>query len=279
MDAKSRIQQIDGEVRSGGRPNRPEALARSFEDTQITDLISRRAGGTFRGGTVWISLGEAASRLESILMATAKPAVPGLQTGGAIDGWDDAGFRPEFKDPHPSSNNQVGHFLTAVGLGYNPSSVRYSVGVSMSRGSGIVRGIGELLRRSSGLRDLSAKDALDPFGHYSDEEFAIRLMVGHEKYPDPIDDPSTFLQQFAKATSGDVAAFRSAEQNLGNRLPLDLKSALATLRGIAVDNRQRGNSYEDLLLSLAGWRLGRSIQYGTLSTRASVASWSRQTLM
>ena len=88
-----RISQLDQEVRAAGGTNRPEVLARSFEDTQINDLISLRAGGIIRGGRVWISLSKAASRLESILMATANPAVPGLQTGGAIQGWDDAGFR------------------------------------------------------------------------------------------------------------------------------------------------------------------------------------------
>ena len=123
------------------------------------------------------------------------------------------------------------------------------------------------------------KDVLDPFSHYSDEEFAIRLMVGHEKSPDPIDDPSVFLQQFAKATNGDVAVFRSAEQNLGASLPLDTKTAQSTLRGIAVDNRQRGNSYEDLLLSLVGWRMGKDITYGVLITGSSVAGWIRSTLM
>jgi hypothetical protein len=31
------------------------------------------------------------------------------------------GFRQAFQDPHPSSRNQVGHFMTAVDMGYRPN--------------------------------------------------------------------------------------------------------------------------------------------------------------
>src|SRR5580700_7439757 len=31
---------------------------------------------------------------------------------------EDRGFRQAFQDPHPSSRNQVGHFMTAVDMGY-----------------------------------------------------------------------------------------------------------------------------------------------------------------
>ena len=49
----------------------------------------------------------------------------GLQTGISFH---DTGFAADFKDPWPSSDNQVGHFLTAVGLSFNPAKVKQSFG-------------------------------------------------------------------------------------------------------------------------------------------------------
>ena len=280
MDAASRIGQLDREVTSKGGsmgPNRPETLARALEDGQIDDLVKSSVMdvGTRR---IWMTMTAAQSRLESILQATANPAVPGLQTGGAIKGWDDTGFRVEYQDPHPSSNNQVGHFLTAVALGTHPHSVRSSIGASWSKGTGLLRGLGGVLQRDPLLRDLGVRDVVDPFGHYSDEEVAIRLMVGHEKVADPTTDPSVFLRQFAAATTADVAVFRSAERLLGGTLPLNTSAAAQALRGISVNDQQRGNSYQDLLLSLVGWRLGGDIAAQGLKDGAAVAGWLRSTL-
>jgi hypothetical protein len=62
-----------------------------------------------------------------VLAVTEHLAIPGLQTG--ID-FSDTGFAGDrtangsgFRDPHPSSQNQVGHFLTATGLQYSPAVV------------------------------------------------------------------------------------------------------------------------------------------------------------
>jgi hypothetical protein len=253
--------------------NDAEALAVIFEDSSITD-----------DGTV-------AGRLRAILEATESVIVPGLQTGITFA---DSGFRTEFKDPWPSSNNQVGHFLTAVGLSFNPGKVSESF----------------MLRT---LRDwLGADSAM------TDEEVAIRLCIGHEKAPDPGLDTAlggaaagaavgaagvglltrswqgavggavggaavgaplavldAFRTQFAAATAADVAIFRSAETNLGGGSPLDIGSADATLRGIAVTPTNRGNSRQDLLLSLFGWRLGQMFRGRRIRTRAEIAAWVR----
>jgi hypothetical protein len=234
-----------------------EALAQMFESASVAD-----------DSTV-------AGRLRAILEATESRVVPGLQTGITFH---DIGFRREFKDRWPSSDNQVGHFLTAVGLSFNPAKVAESFA-------------GRPLRNW-----LGADSSM------SDEEVAIRLCIGHEKAADP--GPGTaavggflgfgvgggaagaavgagvavlmaFRDQFAAATDADVQTFRSAEANLGTAQPLNLAAAMATLRGIAVNPSLRGNSYEDLVLTCFGWRLGQSIKRGEFAARADVGRWIR----
>jgi hypothetical protein len=242
------------------KPTDADVLAQMFETTLISD-----------DGTV-------AGRLRDVLDATESSLVPGLQTGIKFH---DTGFRSEFKDPWPSSDNQVGHFLTAVGLSFNPSKVAQSF----------------MARR---LRDWLGADST-----LTDEEVAIRLTVGHEKAPDPgagtaaggaipgwiaggpigagagaaIAILEAFRTQYSKATPTDVTNFRSAETNLGPGTKLDLKSADTTLHGITVDKSMQGNSYEDLLLSCCGWRLGQWIKSGKFTATADVGTWIRTNLM
>src|SRR5262245_38721545 len=121
-------------------PSDAEALAQMFEVSSIQD--DRTPAG----------------RLRAILAATEHRLIPGLQTGSSFHA---RGFRAEFKDPWPSSDNQVGHVLTAVGLSFNPAKVEQSF-------------------FGSRLRDwLNAPSAM------SAEEVALRLTIGHEKAPDP----------------------------------------------------------------------------------------------
>ena len=121
-------------------PSDAEALAQMFESPSIQD--DRTPAG----------------RLRTILVATEHLLIPGLQTGIAFH---DRGFRAEFRDPWPSSDNQVGHFLTAVGLSFNPAKVGESF-------------FGARLR--DWMRAPLAMSA---------EEVALRLTIGHEKGPDP----------------------------------------------------------------------------------------------
>ena len=110
--------------------------------------------------------GTVAGRLQSILGATGHLVVPGLQTG--ID-FQDTGFAgnqepngPGFRDPHPSSRNQVGHFLTAVGLQFSPAVV--------SRPIPFFGTIRQMVQAPPTM---------------SDADVALRLTIGHEKAPDP----------------------------------------------------------------------------------------------
>jgi len=148
------------------------------------------------------------------------------------------------------------------------------------------------------------RDWLGAAPTFSDEEVAIRLCVGHEKSPDPsaataaaggiagsvLGGPAgaaagaamaileSFRQQFAAATTSDVAVFRSAVAKLGTGSPLDKVSASAEMHGITVIPTGRGNSYQDLLLSIYGWRLGQTIKI-TIPPTSDITSWVRTNLM
>jgi Domain of unknown function (DUF4157) len=263
-------------IRQEARNNDAEALARMFEDTYIVD------DGTVQG------------RLRAILNATENSFIPGLQTG--IE-FSDEGFKGDrspggagFRDPHPSSRNQVGHFLTAVGLSFNPAKVEE---IFMGR---------------------RLRDWLEAPNSMSKEEVALRLIIGHELAPDPsikdamigaaiggviggiIGPPGSgptsaaldaaramldgFKRQFKQATDQDVLAFRQANVALGTALTMDMSAAETALKPIKdkINPKLRGNSVQDLRLSLAGWNLGQLISAGKFATGGDVAKWVRLNL-
>jgi RHS repeat-associated protein len=250
-----------------------ESLARSFTDTRITDRVTSSASAP-------------EARLETILDATEHNVIRGLQTGGAVQDWRDAGFRREFVDPHPSSANQVGHFLTAVRLGFDPGSVTRSAGPRTSQrpsehgvGDLLRVALGEIVKRDYLLRSVRIRDIVDPLGRFSNEEVALRLIIGHEKAPDPLPgQPEQFLRQFNRATDADIQVFRKAELALGSGHRLNIAEAMVILRQISIDSSMRGNSYEDLALSLVGWHFGRLLREGHFTSTAQVADWLRVNL-
>jgi hypothetical protein len=260
-----------------------EALSAIFNDRSITD------DGSVEGS------------LRAILAATESRVVPGLQTGIKFE---DNGFLGDrnpggsgFKDPHPSSNNQVGHFLTAVGLSFNPATLEQTF-------------VGRSLRDWLGAPDTSVMDS---------EEVAIRLIVGHELAPDPtvlgiaagaaagadlvgpLSAPTNvvvgiiggaiagaaivilngFRAQFQQATPADVTTFRDALTKLGtDLLTIDTNAAEPPLKPIRdkIDFTQEGCSIQDLRLSLAGWRFGQDILTGRFSDRDQMHDWIRNNL-
>jgi hypothetical protein len=222
-----------------------EALARVFEDARIRD------DGTLAG------------RIRAVLAATEHRWVPGVHTPldvpglYEVKGFGDDGFRPELRDPWPGSRDQVGHFLTALALALRPELVR---------------------ARRFGVR---ARDWAGAPKGMSDEEVGLRLIIGHEKEPDPGRfDPLMLLKvrrQFASATGADVAAFRRALAVQGPGVGLDLATASEHLSAIAVGSGV-GNSNQDMLLSLAGYRLAQLVTTRRLRTGAEVARWVRDRL-
>jgi hypothetical protein len=260
-----------------------EALARLFEDP-------RRPGD-----------GPAAARMRAILVATERRWIRGLQTGVPFG---DAGFRGDrepggrgLRDPWAPSRNQVGHFLTAVGLAFRPETVAAPVlGVPMRA----------LLGAPAWL---------------SDERVAMRLTVGHELAADlgvragallgalagaaaplalglrgraaAVGVPAVaavgglagalaqqflgFRRQFHRATAADERAFERALAAAGPGPRLDLDAIERALRPLfdRIDVHARGNSHQDLRLSLLGWWLGDAIRRGTLTRSDEVAAWLR----
>ncbi|MCP4123236.1 MAG: DUF4157 domain-containing protein, partial [Bacteroidetes bacterium] len=257
-----------------------EALAVIFESDLIVD------DGTIN------------SRFQVILSATEHLLIPGLQTG--ID-FGDTGLAPEFQDPHPSSRNQVGHFLTAAGLQFSPGVVSQNIPVF------------------GRIRDMvNAPESM------SDEEVALRLTIGHEKAPDPNGRMSAlmivlrgvgeyvlggsedeteeeqneriarafteeteqqisliigaFRMQFHATTDEDIEAWNNAIESLGTRDILNRSAIEDSLSRIAINPELRGNSREDLRLSLIGWRMGQMISNNEFTSRAEIATWIRNNL-
>lgn len=138
-----------------------EALAQMFTDKDITD------DGTIPG------------RANAILDATEHRFIPGLQTG--IE-FGQTGFAKEFFDPWPSSENQVGHFLTAVRLGFDPDF-------------------------ASSLMFLAILDA------WGDADIPLRLIIGHEKVADPdiFDALEVFKKQYKSTTDEDIKNFKAGD--------------------------------------------------------------------
>jgi len=181
--------------------------------------------------------GSIRARLLTILAATEHRFVPGLHTGLKIGL---TGFSKEFEDPWPSSADQAGHFLTAVRLAYDFTFLNNP--------------IFQLL-----------------LGGWGDDDIPLRLIIGHEKEPDPpdvnklsvkalFDAIRQFRAQYQSVSRQDVANFRN-----GN---LD-----AIQVGVGV-----GNSREDLRLSYKGWLFGQWIAAGKFKDAAEIAQWIRMEL-
>lgn len=187
-----------------------EALARTFTDKQIVD-----------NGTI-------AGRVNAIMAATEHTFIPGLQTG--IE-FGQTGFRKEFLDPWESSQNQVGHFLTAVRLGFDPDF-------------------------ASNFLFLAILDA------WGDADIPLRLIIGHEKEPDPgiFNIFEGFKKQYKATTEEDIKNFKA-----GNLDKIKVGTG-------------KGNSMADLILSHKGWLLGRWIAKGQFKTKGEIADWIRHTL-
>jgi len=272
-------------------PSDLEALALLWDDDAIVD-----------DGTV-------VGRLWALLRATERNSIPGLQTRILFS---DTGFAGDqrlhggkgFRDPWPSSRNQVGHFLTAVRLRFAPEIVSQPIPLLGS------------IRRIVG-----APAAM------SDAEVAARLAIGHEKATDPPTGPQaatvvlatglltyqqakeagtgegerwrrvattalaetrrqgaeilgTFRAQFNATTDGDLAAWRRALERSGPGMAFHRRAVegrSSPLRAIRVNDGE-GNSVQDLRLTLVGWRLGQLIGGGAFADRRDVAAWLRRTL-
>ena len=203
-------------------------------------------------------------------------------------------IRPEIRDPDAQSN-QVGHSLSAIALALMPETVNERVPASR------LRSLREVLRA-----DASA----------SDEEVAIRIIIGHELYPDhgPLGlsprtrailallsgGPSSpyepdwyetgpspgeaallpLIDGFSRVTSSDVEAFRAAVARIveqGADGTIDYDQLARDLQPIASRiTAGDGNSVQDLTNSAVNYALGRLIDEGAFDDTQAVAEWIRR---
>jgi hypothetical protein len=149
----------------------------------------------------------------------------------------DVGFRSEFRDdylyaspwdmeaPH---STQLGHFITAMDMGYNSS---------LSTGGQV---------------------------------------IAREQHPDT--DIRSYLGGFPLflVDDADIVAFEQAAASDLQGNPLARDYWLATIMDedrFGPQSGRRGNSMEDLRLTVKGWEVGREIAAGRLKTSGEVADW------
>ncbi len=215
-----------------------EFLARLFEDDRITDTATGN---------------ELADRLNTILTASADPGNGGVtHFSGIYAGVTDKGFRTAFQDPFPGkSDNQVGHFTTAVDMGFRPSQAFSLV--------------------PKFIRDQATDGSPFP----PDETICVRLIVGHEQVPD--DATLAFARQAASPSNGEIVDFFRASDLVTAGTNQALGPTRLALSRIEIGKGQ-GNSFQDLQLSLFGFKFGKMIRTGTLTTRPQAAQWIRTNL-
>ena len=178
--------------------------------------------------------GDVLGRLGAILVATQHRFVPGLHTGIAIGL---TGFRSEYEDPWETSTDRVGHFLTAVRLTVDP-----------------------------GFLSIPLFPLL--VGGRSHEDLALRLMIGHEKAPDPPDIDQVSLRTLVRVLRCFRAQYRAAtKEDVASFCAGDLE-AIQVGRGL-------GNSMADLRLSYQGWLFGQRMAAAGFGSREEVADWIR----
>ena len=260
-----------GETIAQGSPNNVLALIRLFE------------AGHLPGDT-------ARDRLQWILAKTASPPGTFIQFGSLFPPGD-SGFCDELADgkyyaqpglpPHYTPTDiwhtanrgdpseQIGHFLTAVALGFNPEGAFYQTYVIDVVEEFVTVGI-------------ESKLAAIP------EEHALNLIVGHEMIGDGkgIGQVPAIPVQYAIATEEARSGFLKAVEHdrLGNddlrdqvlrEILIGTNSEFRTQNAVAGATRV-GNSMEDFRNSVKGWRFGQEIGNGTIETRQGAADWLRE---
>jgi hypothetical protein len=214
-----------------------EFLARLFEDDRIIDT------GTGN---------ELQNRLNTILAASTDGSNNGVtHFAGIYAGVTDLGFRKAFKDPFPGkSDNQVGHFTTAVDMGFRPL-------------------------QTLAILPKFVRDQIDdgtPTAFPKEEIICVRLIIGHEQVAD--DATNANIRAALSPTNDEILQFFSALGMVTASPNQDINRSRAGLSGIRIGTGQ-GNSMQDLHLSLFGFKFGKMIRQGTIATRNDAALWIR----
>jgi hypothetical protein len=89
--------------------------------------------------------------------------------------------------------------------------------------------------------------------------------------------PNAFQEQAKSPTSEEIFKFESALKTVTPDLSQNMDSSRLGLQGIRVGQGQ-GNSFQDLHLSLFGYRFGEMIRQKKISDRVAAAKWVRTNL-
>jgi hypothetical protein len=176
----------------------------------------------------------------------------------------DTGFRRELRDSvhygrdvemHRQSSDQIGHFLTAASFGYSLRQRekfierRHEEAARFRREHPYLSVARELLDNTV---DLQVQFA------FEGEQYR-RAMVGHELIAD-------------RALSGEGITSTLASPFMAS--PEDVQHFLqGRLDLIQVDDSQRGNSYQDLLLTWVGYKFGEHMANGFFASKEEAARW------
>jgi hypothetical protein len=242
---------IRGSLR--GKFNDLEYLAQLIEDSSI---VSTAPGN------------ELQNRMVTIFDASSDWSGGGVtHFEGILEGCTDRGFRVDFRD----GSNQVGHFLTAVDMGFRPvktSNYLRELGLNPTRG--------HLGKGGYTMPPPSRLDRLVPF----EERLCVSLIIRHEQVSDAPDWIKTYVQfvpntysAITEPNEDEVIAFFRAL----DLVPLgaaNLAITRAALAPIKIGTGY-GNSLQDLHLSLYGYQLGRFIRSGLIASRNRAATWIR----
>lgn len=277
VDIRLRVPLIRAGVQFNGQTNFAEALAQVFEDQLITD-------GT--GGSS--ALG---SRLMNVLTASADSFAPRMSHfSGIFADWTDGagagrrgdtGFKPCFQDFQlwPGSSMQVGHFMTAVDMGFQPGKLYNFISLQIPQipFPGIIPYPSPPMMPDP---DTPMRPNWWTFGELE----CVRLIIAHEQIPDSGvfgQEPSFWNKVSTVLASVPLTEednFRKAFVGLGAGPQHDPDKAAANLLGVNVGNGS-GNSRQDLLLSLFGFKFGTMIRKGELTKIAEGGNWIRVNLV
>jgi RHS repeat-associated protein len=180
--------------------------------------------------------------------------------------YTDPAYWAEFVTKHESP--QIGHFLTAVALGFNPEGAHYQAYLLDFFVNRLRAGPGQSPRLPV------------PIGP---EMYALHLIVGHEM----VGDTETLMglprippQYYSAATSEEaVGLFLKAVEADKERRFEERDEYFYIILGFSEeavrDPKRIGNSMPDLRLSAKGWRFGREIRSAEIPTRRHAANWLR----
>lgn len=184
-------------------------------------------------------------------------------------GVGDTGFRRELRDSihyhrddqgrdislHRLSSDQIGHFLTAADFGFSLTE----------KENYVARRQQEAARYREEHPYLSIlRNLLDPttdiqLQYAFENEQYRRAMIGHEQIADRTFSGWGITSTLAAPL---MASAQDVQNFLGGRLDL-----------ISIDDTQRGNSYQDLLLTWVGYRFGQHMANERFSSREESARW------